>query len=47
MSESTVPPLTEGTVVKGGHNTYPSQIKERPPAPGPIRRKPNAAHVQG
>lgn len=27
------PPLTEGKVRKGGQNTYPSQVKERPAAP--------------
>jgi hypothetical protein len=32
--EPRTPPLTEGYVVKGGHNTFPSQIKERPAAPG-------------
>lgn len=34
-----VRPLTEGYVVKGGHNAYPSQITERPPAPGAIHPK--------
>jgi len=28
--------LEEGYVVKGGRNQGPSQIKERPPAPGAI-----------
>lgn len=30
------PPLTEGFVVKGGRNQGPSQIKDRPAAPGAI-----------
>jgi hypothetical protein len=36
---SEVPPLTEGHVVKGGRNQDPSQIKERPAAPGAINRR--------
>ena len=32
------PPLTEGHVVKGGRNQGPSQIVERPPPPGAIRK---------
>ena len=32
------PPLTEGYVVKGGQNTFPSQVRERPAAPGAISR---------
>lgn len=36
------PPLTEGYIVKGGVNSFPSQVKERPPAPGAINpRKPD------
>lgn len=31
-----VRPLTEGYVVKGGHNPGTSQIHTRPPAPAPI-----------
>ena len=34
-----VPPITEGYVVKGGHNTAPSQIKERPKPPAPMIQK--------
>jgi hypothetical protein len=32
----TVRPLTEGYVVKGGHNPGTSQIQTRPAAPAPI-----------
>jgi hypothetical protein len=35
-------PLTEGYVVKGGQNAFPSQIKDRPPAPGAIDRSSRA-----
>jgi hypothetical protein len=39
-----VKPLTEGYVVKGGHNPGTSQIQTRPPAPAPIPSpKPAAA----
>ena len=31
-----VRPLTEGQVVKGGHNPATSQIQTRPAAPAPI-----------
>ena len=33
----TIRPLTEGYTVKGGHNTGPSQITERPPRPEPSK----------
>lgn len=33
-----VRPLTEGYVVKGGHNPGPSQIKSRPPPPTTIEK---------
>jgi hypothetical protein len=33
---SPVRPLTEGYVVKGGHNAGVSQIQTRPTAPAPI-----------
>jgi hypothetical protein len=31
-------PLTEGPIRKGGSNSAVSQIRERPPAPAPMRR---------
>ena len=34
--QSTVAPIREGHVRKGGLNRAPSQIKTRPPAPGAI-----------
>jgi len=36
---SKVRPLTEGYVVKGGHNTGRSQIASRPPPPAPMNAK--------
>jgi len=33
-------PLTEGYVVKGGHNPGVSQIQTRPAAPAPMNPKP-------
>jgi hypothetical protein len=38
-------PLTEGYVVKGGHNPGVSQIQTRPAPPAPINPKP-ASGVQ-
>lgn len=38
-----VRPLTEGYVVKGGHNPGTSQIQTRPAAPAPINPKPAPA----
>jgi len=34
-------PLTEGCVVKGGQNVFPSQVQERPAPPGAINQKEN------
>ena len=34
--ERPIPPITEGYVRKGGHNPWPSQVKIRPPLPGPM-----------
>jgi hypothetical protein len=47
-----VRPLTEGYVVKGGHNPGTSQIQIRPAAPKPIpapkaARAPNSPRTQG
>jgi hypothetical protein len=39
----TVRPLTEGYVVKGGHNPGTSQIQTRPAAPAPMNPKPAPA----
>lgn len=39
--QSTVEPLREGRVRKGGRNIVPSQIKVRPPAPGAIPQSPS------
>jgi hypothetical protein len=36
-------PLTEGYVIKGGHNPGVSQITTRPAAPAAINSKPAAA----
>ena len=38
LQDSTVPPITEGMVRKGGRNQGPSQVKARPAAPGAINR---------
>tara|TARA_R110000796_G_scaffold1047_1_gene3959 strand:+ start:121 stop:420 length:300 start_codon:yes stop_codon:yes gene_type:complete len=38
-TETKVAPLTGGKVNKGGHNVFPSQVTERPPAPTPMKRK--------
>ena len=38
----TVRPLTEGYVVKGGHNPSTSQVQSRPPAPAAIPAPPPA-----
>lgn len=43
---SKVRPLTGGCVSKGGHNAFPSQIKERPPAPAPIKSTDKVHYVQ-
>ena len=32
-------PLTGGKANKGGHNAFPSQVTERPPAPTPTKGK--------
>lgn len=38
----------EGYVQKGGLNTFPSQVKVRPPAPAPMKAtKPGAAKPNG
>ena len=39
--QSTVAPIREGHVRKGGLNRAPSQIKTRPPAPGAIPPRPS------
>jgi hypothetical protein len=36
VERANTPPLTEGYVVKGGHNQWPSQITKRPPPPAPM-----------
>jgi hypothetical protein len=36
-----VPPLTEGSYDKGGHNTGPSQVQVRPPPPAAINPRPS------
>lgn len=40
-SRPPVRPLTEGYVVKGGHNAGTSQIQTRPAAPAPINPAPS------
>lgn len=42
-----VPPLTEGSKVKGGRNAPESQITERPPDPAPIKPKPSNSNDHG
>lgn len=46
MSDTTKP-LTEGMVRKGGQNSYPSQVVERPLPPAPMRPATTAITFQG